>query len=230
MMNTLETKTRALQILIVEDHPLTCMGYALILEQAILNGKIPQSKIQQVHSLRKAYQLLIAEGISFDMVFLDICMKPYPEENLFSGEDLGRLIFKKCPETKILVMTSLTDKYRLEGILNKIKPYSFLIKSEVNDFHLIKAIQHLLKSEYYYSQTILTLMRNEFYMNHQIDEEEKKFLYLLSKGIRNKEISEYLPWSLSKIEKRKRILHKKLGEEKGNTLALVNKAKDLGII
>lgn len=85
MMNTLETKTRALQILIVEDHSLTCMGYALILEQAILNGKIPQSKIQQVHSLRKAYQLLIAEGISFDMVFLDICMKPYPEQNLFSG-------------------------------------------------------------------------------------------------------------------------------------------------
>ena len=82
----------------------------------------------------------------------------------------------------------------------------------------------------YYSPTIAKLVQEESNEDVFLDEEEKKFLHLMSKGIRNKEMSQYLPWSLSKVEKRKRVLHKKLGIEKGNTIALVNKAKNLGII
>lgn len=224
------TENALQNILIIEDHKLTCQGYELIVEQAGINGKIPPFKIQQAHSLKKAYQHLVAEATSFDMIFLDICMKPFPEENLFSGEDLGRLLIEKHPKTKILVMTSLTDKLRLEGILNMLKPHGFLIKCEVDELHLVKAIQNILMDQSYYSPSIEKILQDESNEDALLDEEEKKFLYLLSKGVRNKEIRNYLPWSLSKVEKRKRALHKKLGMEKENTMALVDKAKELGII
>lgn len=217
-------------ILIVEDHKLTCQGYELIVEQAGLNGKIPLFKIHQAHSLKKAYQNLVTQGTSFNIIFLDICMKPFPEENLFSGEDLGKLIVEKHPKTKILVMTSLTVKLRLEGILNTLKPHGFLIKCEVDELHLVKAIQNILMGQSYYSPTITQILRNEFKADAYLDAEEKQFLHLLSKGVRNKEAGDYLLWSLSKVEKRKRAIHKKLGVEKGNTMALINKARELGII
>jgi DNA-binding NarL/FixJ family response regulator len=222
---------RALQsILIVEDHQLSCQGYELIVEQAGCKGAIPKITVQQAHSLKKAYQLLFKEAVHFDMVFLDICMPAYPEKNLYSGEDLGRLIVEKQLKTKILVMTSLTDKLRLEEILHTLKPLGFLVKGEVDEYHLITAIKHLLLDEYYYSPTIQRILQNPSEEAAYLDKEEKKFLYLLSQGIRNKEIGEHLCWSLSKVEKRKRTLHKKLGIEKGNTMALVNRAKELGII
>jgi len=224
------TKNALQNILIVEDQKLTCQGYELIVEQAGLKGKIPPFKIQQAHSLKKAFEYLETEVIKFDMVFLDICMKPFPDKNLFSGEDLGRLIVEQYPKTKILVMTSLTDKLRLEGILHTLKPHGFLIKCEVDEQHLVKAIQNILMDQSYYSPSIEKILQDESNEDAFLDEEEKKFLYLLSKGVRNKEIRNYLPWSLSKVEKRKRVLHKKLGMEKENTMALVNKAKELGII
>lgn len=217
-------------ILIVEDHKLTCQGYQLIVEQAGLKGKTPCFTIHQAHTLKKAYQLLKSEAIRYDMVFLDICMDSYPNQNLFSGEDLGRLIVEKYPDTKILVMTSITDKLRLEGILNTLKPHGFLIKSEVDEFHLVKSIQHILMDQSYYSPSIGKILRNESSTDLFLDVEEKRFLYLLSKGVRNKDIGNHLLWSLSKVEKRKRELHKKLGMEKGNTMALVDKAKELGLI
>ncbi|MBO6532185.1 MAG: response regulator transcription factor [Muricauda sp.] len=222
---------RALQsILIVEDHQLSCQGFELIVEQAGCKGAIPKVTVQQAHSLKKAYQLLFKEAIHFDIVFLDICMPAYPEKNLYSGEDLGRLIVEKQLKTRILVMTSLTDKLRLEEILHTVKPHGFLVKGEVDEYHLITAIEHLLLDEYYYSPTIQRILQNPSEEAAHVDEEEKKFLYLLSQGIRNREIGGHLCWSLSKVEKRKRVLHKKLGIEKGNTMALVNRAKELGII
>ncbi|MHA7829724.1 MAG: response regulator [Flagellimonas sp.] len=224
------TENALQNILIIEDHKLTCQGYQLIVEQAGINGKIPLFKIHQAHSLKKAYQNLVTEGTSFDMVFLDICMKPFPEENLFSGEDLGRLLIERHPTTKILVMTSLTDKLRLEGILNTLEPHGFLIKCEVDEDHLVKAIQNILMGQSYYSPSIEKILQGESNADVLLNAEEKHFLHLLSKGVRNIETMYFLPWSLSKVEKRKRSLHKKLGVEKGNTMALVNKARELGII
>lgn len=217
-------------ILIVEDHKLSGMGYQLIVEQASFIGNTPQFNIQQAHSLKEAYQNLARQGIRYDIVFLDICMESYPEQNLFSGEDLGRFIVEKYTETKVLVMTSLTDTFRLKGILHTLKPHGFLIKNEVDEHHLVKAIQNILNDQFYFSSTIAKIAHNQTKTNILVDEEDRRFLYLLSKGIPNKEIGNYLPWSLSKVEKRKRAIHKKLGVEKGNTIVLVNKAKELGII
>lgn len=230
MINTLDNRKDALQILMVDDHQLTCAGYSLILEHAKLKLKIPKLRIHLAYSLKKAYQLLDTMNITFDIVFLDICIEPYTEQNLFSGEDLGRMIVERYPKTRILVITSLTDKIRLKGILTMVKPKGFLLKSEVNENHLIKAIQNILVNQHYYSPTVENILQKQFHDDLVLTREDKKFLYHMSKGIRNKEMVDYLPWSLSKVEKRKRLLHKKLGVENGNTMALVHKAKELGII
>jgi len=55
-------------------------------------------------------------------------------------------------------------------------------------------------------------------------------LYLLSKGLPSKKIPNYLPWSLSKVEKRKRLLREKLSVENKSVLALVQSAKEAGFL
>lgn len=218
------------RILIVDDHPLSCRGIELSIQILSQKGRLPHFSIYKALSLIEAFDFLILKSISFDIIFLDICMEPFPEKKLFSGEDLGRLIIEKHPKTKILVLTSLSDKYRLAHIFKELNPDGFLIKSEVNETCLVQAIQGVLNGRPSYSPTILKLLRDEFVSSFKLNQEEKDFLYLLSKGIPSKEIPEHLPWSLSKVEKQKQLLREKLMVEKSNVLALVYRAKDMGII
>lgn len=218
------------RILIVDDHPLICKGYELIIQNGIQKGTLSNFKIEIANSLEAAYELFIKPSVTFDLVFLDICMNPFREKDIFSGEDLGKFIINKYPNIKILVMTSLTEKIRLKGILKNLRPNAFLVKCEVNEFHLVTAIQYVMNNQFYYSHSISNMLHERSVANDCFDEEEKEFLYLLSKGYRNKQITNQLHWSLSKVEKRKRALHKKLCVEKGTTMALVDKAKEYGII
>jgi len=218
------------RILIVDDHPLSCKGYELIIQMGIQKGILPYFDIEIIHSLEAAYRLFIEESFTCDMVLLDICMKPFPEQNLFSGDDLGRWVIEKYPKIKILVMTSLLERHRLGNILKTLNPLGFLIKSEIDELNLVQAVRSVLRGIPFYSATIMEVMRNRFVSDIQLDLEEKTFIWLLSQGTPTKEIPEQLHWSLSKVEKRKRALRKKLGVENNTTMALVKKAKELGII
>ncbi|MEP4946678.1 MAG: hypothetical protein ABJU26_03965, partial [Flavobacteriaceae bacterium] len=60
--------------------------------------------------------------------------------------------------------------------------------------------------------------------------EDKKFLHLLSIGIPSHKIPNHLPWSVAKINKKKRQIREILSVEEKNTLALVHRAKKLGIV
>ncbi len=61
------------------------------------------------------------------------------------------------------------------------------------------------------------LLRNQFSKGYTLDKEYRQFLYLLHQGIPSKEIRNHLPWSLSKVDKKKRILREQFGVEDKNT-------------
>ena len=154
----------------------------------------------------------------------------FPGNKLYSGEDLGKLIRKLYPETKLMVITSLMDKHRLNAIFTSLNPEGFLTKTEVTQETLILALQELLNDNPYYSPYLLKIIRNQHFSGLQLSAEQKEFLYLLSIGVSSKEIPNYLPWSASKVEKQKRTLRDKLGAKSSGVFALVHRAKKLGII
>ncbi|MEO0571332.1 MAG: response regulator [Bacteroidota bacterium] len=223
----------SIKILIVDDHPLTCKGYSMLLGLANKEGLLPKINIVLAHSCQQAYEILypLKKKRAFpSLIILDIRLPAFPQKNIFNGEDLGKLIRRLNKKIKILVITSLRDPYRLQSILKSLNPEGLLLKSEVYDKTLILAFQRILKGAPYYSPTVMRIIKNQLIGGNEITLHERRFLYLLSTGVQSKEIPKHLPWSVSKVEKQKRILKEKLGVEEKSAWGLIHKAKELGVI
>ncbi|MEM6893421.1 MAG: hypothetical protein AAF554_06980 [Bacteroidota bacterium] len=224
---------QSLNGLILDDHPVTCIGYKMMLEAACIQKNVPEISLAMAHSLEEAYGLILEKstrGTYYDFVFLDIRLPPYPKENIFSGEDIGKLLRRVSQRTKILVLTSLQNPYRLRSILKSLNPEALVLKTEVCDKKLVTALTKAMNGVPYYSPSILKIIKNQLIRDNEITPPERKFLYLLSTGVQSKEIPKHLPWSVSKVEKQKRILKEKLGVEEKSSWSLIHKAKELGII
>lgn len=222
-----------INLLIIDDHPLTCHGYNIILKNACDKKLLPKIHIEEAHSIAQAYEKLKGKKtptIKYDLLLLDILMPASEKNKMYSGEDLGLFIQKLNPDIKIMVQTALLDNHRLHNIFKNLNPEAILIKNDLDELTLIEAITNVLNSEPYYSKTFAKLIRNQFSKDYILDAEDRKMLYLLSKGMPSKKIPYYLPWSLSKVEKRKRLLREKLGVENKSVLALVQSAKDAGFL
>ncbi len=224
---------RMINLLIVDDHPLTCHSYNIIIKNACQKKLLPKIHIEEAHSIAEAYEKLKGKKsseIKFNLLLLDILMPASEKNKIYSGEDLGLFVQKINPNIKILVQTALIDNHRLHNIFKNLNPEAILIKNDLDELTLIEAIKTVLNSEPFYSKTFAKLIRNQFSKDYILDAEDRKMLYLLSTGMPSKNIPNYLPWSLSKVEKRKRLLREKLGVENKSVLALIQRAKDAGFL
>lgn len=222
-----------INILIIDDHPLTCMGYRLFINNATEEGKLPKFNIDEAYNAEDAYDKLKDIDIlksKYDIILLDIQIPVSEKNKIFSGEDLGILIRKLDPELKIIVQTGLVDNHRLYSIFKNLNPEGIIIKNDLDDVIFIQAIHNVLIEVPYYSKTFAKLIRNQFSREYIFNTEDREMLYLLSIGVPSKDIPNHIPWSLSKVEKRKRLLREKLGVEDKSVLALVNKAKEAGYL
>ena len=222
-----------MKILIVDDHPLTCKGYSMLLGLAHKEGVLPKMNIVLAHSSQQAYEILSSSktnGAFPSLIILDIRLPAFPKKDIFNGEDLGKLVRRLSKKIKIVVITSLRDPYRLQSILKSLNPEGLLLKYEVFDKTLITAFQQILKGAPHYSPTVMRIIKNQLIGGNEITLYERRFLYLLSTGVQSKEIPKHLPWSVSKVEKQKRILKEKLGVEEKSAWGLIHKAKELGVI
>ena len=61
-------------------------------------------------------------------MFLDISVPPSKDKKLLSGEDVGLMINRVFPSSKIIVSTTFNDNYRIQSILKNMNPDGFLIK------------------------------------------------------------------------------------------------------
>jgi hypothetical protein len=95
---------------------------------------------------------------------------------------------------------------------------------------LLLAFDKILKEENYYSQTVVKLVSQIQYDNIEIDAFDKQILFHLSKGTKTKDIPQYVPLSLSAVEKRKLNLKEILDINGGSDIDLIKEAKNKGMI
>ncbi len=88
----------------------------------------------------------------------------------------------------------------------------------------------VINNETYYSQSIQKMLDVSELEAIEIDLFDKQILFHLSKGTKTKDIPQYVPISLSAIEKRKMNLKKILGIDDETDLELVKVAKDRGLL
>ncbi|MBF4493620.1 response regulator transcription factor [Flavobacterium sp. JLP] len=215
-------------ILIVDDHPFIIEGYKNAITR--YNPKEYDFVISQAYDCRSAYDLLEDEATpNFDIAFLDISMPAYEEKELYSGEDLAKLIMKKMPYCKIILLTMYTELLKIKTIIRTIQPNGLIIKNDLTFDELLFAFDKVIKNEKYYSQSVVKMLNQSPHNSIEIDQFDKQILFHLSKGTKVEEMSQYIPISLNAIEKRRINLKELLKIKSGSDEELVKEAKSKGL-
>ncbi len=217
-----------LKILLIDDHPFSIDGYKNIIEVLHTNKEINKYTTDEAYCCESALQLI--QNNIYDLVLLDISLPPSKNGLFQSGEDLGRLILKKYPETKIIVITSFHDPLVLNNILHTISPKGFLFRGDVSSRILSAAILKVLKGDTYYSTLILNLIQKNLSSKIILDAMDKQILYELSKGVKTVDLKNTIPLSQAGIEKRKRILKETFNTKRQDDSALIKAVIEKGYL
>jgi two-component system response regulator NreC len=221
---------KEIKVLIVDDHPMIIEGY----KNALLgiNSDEMTLQIDTADSCDDAYSKIknAATGTPYDVVFLDIKLPPSADGKIISGEDLGIKVKELLPDAKVVILTMFNNNFRIHNILKNINPDGFLVKSDVTSDELMRAFQVVLTDPPYYSHTVTKLLRTRIINEVVLDDIDRNILFHLSKGIKTKNLTEYIPLSLAAIEKRKRHLKEVFDVERKGDESLLEQARNTGFL
>lgn len=216
-------------ILIVDDHPFIIDGYKNAITR--YNPNQYEYFFSQGKDCQSGYEIITnSETTPFDVAFLDISMPVYEEKGIHSGEDLAKLIMEIMPHCKIVLLTMYTELLKIKDIIDIINPAGLVIKNDLTFDELIFGFDKVLKGETYYSHSIIKMSSQSDNDIDGIDQFDKLILFHISKGTKTREITQYIPISLSAIERRKIQLKELFKIDEGSDIELVREAKNKGII
>ena len=225
----IEQSIRKNNILIVDDHPFIIEGYKNAITR--YNPEEFEFFITQAKDCESAYGIITdPDALLFDIAFLDISMPPYKKKNIYSGEDLARLISEYMPKCKIILLTMYTELLKIKTIIKTINPNGLVIKNDLTFDELLFAFDKVIKNEKYYSQSVLKMLAQSEEDSIEIDQFDKEILFHISKGTKLSDIPQYIPISLGAIDRRKLKLKELLKIEEGSDIDLVRKAKNKGLL
>ena len=218
---------RDLKILIVDDHPMTVNGYINVLSDENIEGH--NLIFTKALDCKQAYDLITSQH--FDIAYLDLSLPPYEEKNITSGFDLGVLIRKTIPDCVIIILTMHSEASLVDRLIKDINPEGILCKSDIDIDEFVNAFKIIFDGEKYMSNKIMKSLRDKDFDKYDLDSYDRQILMRLSEGILTKNIPNYVPLSLSAIEKRKANLKNMFLEgSSGDDHDLIEAIKKIGII
>lgn len=217
-----------LSILIVDDHKVTATGYKSILEN---NDQDLNFNFTSTNTLQEAFTIITdaTNQNTFDLVFLDRSMPAFEIQKIFLGEDLIPCIRKNNENAKVIILTSLTEKFSIYDVIYKNRPDGMMIKSEIDDVNLIECVQSVLDNQSYHSTLVREALKEEIITKGYFDIIDRQIITLLSQGFRNASIAEKVGISASAVEKRKSRIKDYLNV-KGNDEEIIKESRRLGYI
>ena len=223
--------TETIRILMIDDHPMIIEGYQNTLqftkkEHQVLEINIANNCDEAVAFMDKS----VKSNRPYDVLFVDISLPPSKDGLMNSGEDLAIYARDILPKAKIIILTMFDESYRIHNIIKTINPEGFLIKSDLTSSELASAFQAVLHNPPFYSGTVNSHLRKTNESDIVIDDKNRKILYLLSQGAKNKSLATHLNISLSAIEKRKKQLKEIFLVDDGQDETLIKEARKKGFI
>lgn len=217
-------------ILIVDDHPINVDGYQTILSN-IESNKEAQYLI--AFDCEQAYNTINNNHLvdnTIDFAFIDVSLPPYEEKKMFSGSDIALFIRKLFPQCKIIIISMHKEPLWVNQIYKSVNPEGFIAKSDINYKCFPEIFQSIEKNEVYLSQSIKLSQKIMIQKNINWDDNDSKILQLIAQGIKTINLPDFIPLSLSSIEKRKANIKKQLILNSGSDKELIDIAKKLGFI
>ena len=218
---------KKLHVFAVDDHSVILDGYNFMFEN--LEHNYNTLKFIKAYDGESAYKTITGhQQTPFTIALVDYSIPAYPEQNLQSGMDVATLIRKVMPSCKIVMLTMHMDIPILNNVLKNINPEGFINKSDCTAEELGEAFTIVLNGGIYYSKTVANYA-NRKEKNITLEDIDVSIIALLAKGIKNKNLSKYIPLTDSIIEARKYKIKKLLNVE-GDDKDLINTAKSQGYI
>jgi len=222
---------RTIRILMTDDHPMIIEGYQNTLlatkrEHQHLIIDIASNADESINAINKS----IDTKTPYDVYFFDVSIPPSSNGRFQSGLDLASYVNDNSPQSKVIILTMFEEPFRINKILKEINPEAFLIKSDLTASELSSAFQRVLNHEIFYSSTVNTVIKKLLPNKIDIDVINHEILYLISTGIKGKDIAKHLNMSASAIEKRKKHIKSLFGLEDEKDEELLKEAKKRGFI
>lgn len=217
-------------ILLVDDHPINVDSYQILLSSIESNKNaeyLVAFDCEQTYNTINKHQII---GENIDFAFIDINLPEYPEKKLFSGSDVSILIRKKFPLCKIIIISMHKEPNWVNQIFKSVNPEGFIAKSDINYKCFPAIFQSIEKNEIYMSQSIKLSQKIMIQKNINWDDYDSKILQLIAQGEKTINLPNFIPLSLSAIEKRKANIKKQLVLNLGSDKELIDVATNLGFL
>lgn len=218
-----------MNILIVDDHPLIVDSYVTLLS-AIESNK--NTNFHLAYNCKQAYEkinVLKASDTLLDVAFIDVNLPPYEEMNLRSGDEIGSLVKQRFPDCSLVIISMHCDPVWVNRIAKTLNPLGFISKNDINYKSFPSIMEAITNKETYYTASILEAQKEFIIKNIHWDEHDSKIIQLIAEGVKTKDLTRYIPLSLSTIEKRKANLKKQLIFKGGTDAELIERVNNLGL-
>ena len=170
-----------INVLMVDDHPTIIEGYKAILSFNTFGYTI---NTVVAYNCEIAYNIITntSTANAFNVIFIDVTLPPFAEQNINSGEDLVHLIKQHLPQAKIVILTSHAESFVIQRILKDCKPDGLLIKSDFLSEEFLLAFDTILKGGNYYSTTVQNQKHVLISSNKTLDSYNIQIIILLSQN------------------------------------------------
>lgn len=217
-----------MNILIVDDHPMTTDLY----ENILLNSfeLISPLFITKALNCKDAYEAFgnsKINGLNFDLALIDYSLPIYEAKNILSGGDIANLI-KRDSNCKIILITSQAQVLLVYDILKKIKPDGMVIKSDVTNENFMSIINTVLEGNQYQSKSVRECIREVWKNEILNDDYNREILIHLAKGYKINELHNFIP--LAEITIKKRLTNIKKSLHIGNDNNLIREAIKMRLV
>lgn len=198
-------------ILLVDEHSFVLEAYENLLKNTT-TFKI--ENLFKATSIEKAISIM-NEVEQIDMAFFGINLSKNNIFKIEDGIDLAQYFKSKHPFAKTGFITMHSEFCVLLKAIHFIKPNVFISKTDVDSFTFSSVFNALKNDEHFYSKDMLDVYKWAKQSQIKLDIYDFQILTQTNKGIKTKELTNYLPLSLSAIEKRKSNLKLIISDFKG---------------
>lgn len=218
-----------MNILLVDDHPITVEGFMNALLQ--LNFTQKKAVFSKVHNCKDGYNAILNASETFhpfDLAIIDQSLPSYPEQSIASGSDLALLIRKQMPDCKIIIVTAHTEVVIVYEIAKNIRPDGLIIKNDINPDNLQIIVTEVLQGKQYQSPMVKNCINEIWKKELMIEDSNRQILMYLSKGFKIKELESIVNLTSSAIQKR--IIRMKKAFDVTDDTGLIKEAVKQGFI
>jgi NarL family two-component system response regulator LiaR len=178
-----------IRVLLVDDHAVVRSGLG-----AVLMANDEFKLVGEAGNGEEGVRL--CQRLKPDVVLMDLMMP------VMDGVAATREIHEKCPDTKVIALTSFKEKEYVEGAL-KAGALSYLLKN-ISAEELATAIRNAVAGQPRLSPEAAQVLIQDFKQpkveDFDLTEREKEILKLMSEGLPNSEIANRLVVSQSTVK------------------------------